>query len=170
MTSSGSGPRREQAEVIATVVATIARYVAVILPLLATLDRLRRPFGEKLLFGNQAGSADLWLPFNGAAAILRHIDPYGPLPADLQDPAGWPPTYPPTMLILYVPLVWVTNANVVLATQVFYWLNLAALGALTYAVWRLGKAPFLALLIALALTSKRCLRWSADKSKSSPPR
>lgn len=147
--TSGSRHGREQAEIIAGVVGTVARYVAVILPLLMTLDRLRRPFGEKFLFANGEGSADLGLPFKGAAAILRHIDPYGPLPPDLQDP--WPPSYPPTMLLLYVPLVWVTNANILLAYQIFYWMNLAALGILTFVVWRLSKTSFVALLIAFTL-------------------
>lgn len=142
-------------------VGRLSRVVAVVVPLLATLDRLRRPAGDKFFASAQGGSADLWLPYLGARAIQAHLDPYGPLPAYLQEPSGWPSTYPPTMLALYVPLVWATHANIELACQVFYWINVLALGVLSVVVWRLSlrlvalhrrqASSFLMVLIVLSL-------------------
>jgi hypothetical protein len=119
----------------------VAMAIAVLVPLLITLDRFRRPFGEKFAFTWMGGSADLWLPYNGARALLMHLDPYMlTLPPELRDPSGWPQTYPPTMLLLYVPLVWATNSDVEAASQALYWLNVLALGGFCYAVWRLSRA------------------------------
>lgn len=139
----------------------LSQWIAVLLPLLATLDRFRRPTGDKFVFPHLNGSADLWLPYLGARAIVAHLDPYGPLPAYLLEPSGWPSTYPPTMLALYVPLVWATGSNVELACQVFYWINIVALGALSIVTWRLSirlvdprdraDSSFLVMLIALSL-------------------
>jgi len=157
MLSSATGGSKK----LARYVGRLAQVVAVAVPLLATLDRFRRPFGEKFMFPNLGGSADLWLPYLGARALLAHLDPYGPLPQHLQEPTGWPPTYPPTMLALYVPFAWATGEDIELACQIFYWLNIAALGALSYFVWRLTlrlTAPrgapgstFLVAVIALSL-------------------
>ncbi len=144
-------------------VAKLAQAVAVLVPILSTLDRFRRPFGEKFMFPYLGGSADLWLPYLGAQAITEHLDPYGALPMHLHEPSNWPATYPPTMLALYVPLVWATNANIEAACQVFYWINMVALGALSWIVWRLSlrlmpipertESPFLVIFIALSLNA-----------------
>lgn len=142
-------------------VGCLAQAVAVVVPLLVTLDRFRRPSSERFIFPSGGGSADLWLPYLGARAILAHLDPYGPLPAYLREPSGWPTTYPPTMLALYVPLVVATRSKIALACQVFYWLNIVALGALSFITWQLSLrlvaprqrrgSPFLVPLIALSL-------------------
>jgi len=118
----------------------LAIAVAVIVPLLMTLDRLQRPFGEKVLFPCLGGSADLWLPYNGARALLAGIDPYMPvLPPAFRDPSNWPQTYPPTMLLLYVPLVLATHSNIESACEIFYWLNIAALAVFAVVIWRLAR-------------------------------
>jgi len=114
--------------------------VAVIVPLLMTLDRLQRPFGEKVLLPYLGGSADLWLPYNGARALLAGIDPYMPvLPPAFRDPSNWPQTYPPTMLLLYVPLVLATHSDIESACGVFYWLNIGALAVFAVVIWRLAR-------------------------------
>ncbi len=152
----------------------LAGGVSVVVPLLQTLDRFRRPFGDKFMFPNLGGSSDLWLPYLGARAIVEHLDPYGPLPAYLREPSGWPSTYPPTMLALYVPLVWATHANIELACQVFYWINMLALGALSFITWRLAlrlcrpderqETSFLVILMALALNG--LTMFAVDRSQS----
>lgn len=139
----------------------LARVVAVVVPLLVSLDRFRRPSVERFVFPAMGGSADLWLPYLGARAILEHLDPYGPLPDYLREPSNWPSTYPPTMLALYVPLVWATGSDIELACQVMYWINIAALGALSFITWQLSlrlvppgqrtDSSFLLILIALSL-------------------
>jgi len=117
--------------------------VAVALPILVTLDRFRRPFGDKYMVPYMGGAADLWIPYNGARALIQHVDPYMPvLPPSLRDPTGWPQTYPPTMLALYVPLVLLTHNNIEDACQLFYWLNIAALIGFSVALCRLAQAVF----------------------------
>jgi hypothetical protein len=153
-----------------------AAAIAVLVPLLITLDRFRRPTGDKFVFPWLGGSADLWLPYNGARALLAHIDPYmTPLPPELRDPSGWPSTYPPTMLLLYVPLVLATNSDVELACQVFYWLNILALGLFTYSVWRLTlalrgdpqqDALGTLLIVLFALTLNSATMFALDRGQS----
>jgi hypothetical protein len=148
---------------VAVFLATLAQIIAVVIPLLATQDRFRRPFGEKFMFSVLGGSGDLWVPYLGAQAITEGIDPYGPRPAHLHDPGNWPLVYPPMMLTLYLPLVWATHANIEKACQAFYWINMLALAALSFIVWRLslrlmgpvekGKSSFLLLVIALSLNA-----------------
>ena len=152
----------------------LAGLVSVVVPLLQTLDRFRRPYGDKFMFPNLGGSSDLWLPYLGARAIVEHLDPYGPLPVYLREPSGWPSTYPPTMLALYVPLVWATHADIELACQVFYWINIVALGALSFIVWRLAlrlccpderqETSFLVILMALTLNG--LTMFAIDRSQS----
>ena len=118
----------------------LAIAVAVIVPLLMTLGRLQRPFGEKVLFSYLGGSADLGLPYSGARALLAGIDLYMPvLPPAFRDPAGWPQTYPPTMLLMYVPFVLATHSNLESACEVFYWLNIGALAVFAVVIWRLAR-------------------------------
>jgi hypothetical protein len=154
--------------------ARVAQVVAVVVPIASTLERFRRPFGEKFMFPNLGGSSDLWLPYLGARAIVAHLDPYGPLPQYLHEPSGWPTTYPPTMLALYVPLVWATGEDIELACQVFYWLNLVALAALSLIVWRLSlrlaprseKASSSLLVIVIALSLNGLTMFAVDRSQS----
>jgi hypothetical protein len=140
--------------------------VAVAIPILITLDRFRRPYGEKFMLPFMRGSTDLWLPFNGARALLTGVDPYATakLPPALRDPAGWPLSYPPTMLVLYIPLVLATHANIETACQVFYCLNIAALALFAVVVWLLSRSlgdarpndvmgALLVIVIALSLNS-----------------
>ncbi len=151
-----------------------AQIVAVVVPVVSTLERFRRPFGEKFMFPNLGGSSDLWLPYLGARAMVAHLDPYGPLPQYLHEPSGWPTTYPPTMLALYVPLVWATGEDIELACQVFYWLNMIALAALSLIVWRISlrlvarpdKSDSSLLLIVIALTLNGLTMFAVDRSQS----
>ena len=150
--------------------------VAVVLPLLITLDRFRRPFGEKYMFPHIGGSADLWSPYNGARALLAGLDPYMPnLPPALRDPSGWPSIYPPTMLLLYVPLVLATNANIETACQVFYWLNILALGGFCFVIWQLARhlrgEPWrdslgTLLTVAVALSLNTATMFALDRGQS----
>lgn len=152
----------------------VAQVVAVVVPLVSTLERFRRPFGEKFMFPNLGGSSDLWLPYLGARAIVAGLDPYGALPQYLHEPSGWPSTYPPTMLAMYVPLVWATGEDVELACQVFYWLNMVALAALSLITWRLSlrlvprfeKSDSPLLLIVIALSLNGLTMFAVDRSQS----
>lgn len=127
--------------------------------MLVTLDRLRRPAGDKFVFSHLGGSADLWAIFRGALAITRHLDPYGPLPQELLDPSGWPAAYPPQTFTLFLPLVRATRGDFEAGSQAFYWINILATLCVSVAVGKLIQkltaAPalgvFLSALVALAL-------------------
>lgn len=102
--------------------------------------RFLDPVGEKIVIPMSPGGADFVYPFNGARALLAGINPYIHDEPALFDPwkrdnvvggVLFRQFYPPSHLLLYVPLAWVTGGDFREASRIWFHLNLLWLLALS---------------------------------------
>src|SRR5689334_4522443 len=90
-----------------------ALLLSVAVVLYTDVSRFVDPVGEKYVSVMPPGSADFYVPFNGARALLKGLDPYHHDDRSLFDPwqreeaiggVHFRQFYPPSHLLLYVPL------------------------------------------------------------------
>jgi len=110
--------------------------------------RFLDPVGEKYIEVMPPGNADFAYPFNGARALLRGLDPYVHQDPDLVDPwlrdepidgVMFRQFYPPSHLLLYVPLAWATGGDLRVAGRIWFHLNIVWIFAVAWILWRLAR-------------------------------
>ncbi len=115
-------------------------------------SRFEVPEGEKFFSPLAGGSADFRATYPGAQALVRGVDPYHHDEPDLVDPIMSPVTidgrtfrclYPPTHLLLYVPLVRLVGDDTARAAVLWFRANqlmLVALAAVTVLLARAAES------------------------------
>lgn len=95
------------------------------------------------------GQVDFTYPYTGARALLNGENPYITRRADLHPPWHGPirvdgqlyyQIYPPTLVLLYVPLAWYFEADVAAASKFMFRFSLGCLALLSVVVWQLVVA------------------------------
>ncbi len=129
--------------------------------LYADLGRLVNPIGEKDLPGFPPGQNDFSLVFVGAQALVAGVNPYRNDRKDLVAPFHSPwdvggtmykQVYPPTSMLILVPLAWITH-DWMKAGRIWFHLSLLVLAGLAAIAWallrRLGDPTLSPLWIAV---------------------
>ncbi len=123
--------------------------------LCSDLARLRNPIGEKFIPPEPPGQIDFSYAYLGARALVARVNPYHNNKDEFTSPifkpividgVSYKQIYPPGQLLLYVPLAFWKGADWKGAAQVWFALNLIALGVLGALTWallqRVLAAPF----------------------------
>src|SRR5262245_2316557 len=122
--------------------------LAVTTVLYTDASRYLVPVGEKYVNMIAPGSVDIHASFQAARAYLRGVNPYRNYEPDLQ--AGIIPAelggvkrtyvYPPSHLLLYVPLAMASHGDPRTGAQMQFYVNLLCLGLLAWLSWLLLRA------------------------------
>ena len=131
--------------------ALAALVLSVAIVLYTDLSRYLDPVGEKYVLMMPPGAADFYFPFNGSKAILSGINPYQHDVKALFDPwhrdevingVVFRQVYPPSHLLLFIPLVWISGGDPRVAGRLWFHCNIVFLVALSVLVCAL-VAPLL---------------------------
>jgi hypothetical protein len=162
--------------------------IASLLVVSTAVTRFRYPIGEKHFSAGSPGGLDFQYPFNGARGLMMGIDPYlHPVPRLADDPWRDDPVpsgryhqfYPPSHLLVYVPLAWLANDSFEDATRFWFDLNLLWLVLISLIAWRLlpqvqggaeswleGVSPAVGLLMLFLLSTNQAVALSLDRGQS----
>jgi hypothetical protein len=128
--------------------AWLALFVAAGTVLLSNANRFLPPSGEKFTTVYGQGASDLIPSFNAAAALLAGQNPYhynlqrfpDPYAATRGEAQHITYLYPPTHMLIYVPIVWLAGGNFAIAARVQFFLSMIVLTLLALAALDLLQA------------------------------
>lgn len=124
--------------------APVAMVVLSLTVLYTDISRFSGPIGDQYLPSiMQPGGADFIFPYDGARALVMGVNPYHNNVPELGDPYGrfqgqpFQQLYPPTHLVMLLPLARLVKGNRLLASRIWFHCNLAFLILLAFVSWRL---------------------------------
>jgi hypothetical protein len=144
--------------------------------------RFLNPIGEKDLPPFPPGQCDFSLPYLGARALVKGVNPYHNdlpeltskyFPPVMIDGQQYKQLYPPSQLLLYVPFALWAGEDWQKAGRVWFHVSLLALVGLAVILWLIGRrmldpelSPVLAVVLAFVLTLNIAVELGLERGQS----